>query len=308
MTQPFIRGHAETLSVNNQVCAEPFCTAPLRPQLLSRDLAGAVRIDPNVNWFGSGSSLDHKKSNTTRQQRFNVGFIANYTSDNMPAYKPRTELASASSPLTDTSEPQTTCIEPPVAPSVELSALPPTQNAPVIEDHAQGRQRRRDPSVERCPGCNEAWKRPLPNTEVYHHNSPAENNSDLSKITMNMIAQLVDHGKKADAMYDRWKWRHSHCVPSFEDDFRPLTPPGMESHNDSYVRDNEAPIYDIKIFDPLSNKRKVGSSHDEMLEKPSPKPKKIKKMAEDLPKSLTRFASSPLHSARFAQARRCTLS
>lgn len=68
----------------------------------------------------------------------------------------------------------------------------------------------REPSVRRCLGCNEAWRRPIPDLDSMRVNS-AENPGEYMKLASNMIDRLRSERKNADAAYDDWKWRHSHC-------------------------------------------------------------------------------------------------
>ena len=65
--------------------------------------------------------------------------------------------------------------------------------------------------VERCPGCDDAWRRPIPEMDANH-----------TRLASNMIERLRDESKRADAAYEEWRWRHSHC-------WRPTSPHPTEA-------------------------------------------------------------------------------
>lgn len=64
----------------------------------------------------------------------------------------------------------------------------------------------REPSVERCVGCDEAWKRPYPDLRDC---TQAENGAEFISIAVNLIDRLRDPRTKAE--YEDWQRRHSHC-------------------------------------------------------------------------------------------------
>ncbi|KAF2993797.1 hypothetical protein E8E13_000290 [Curvularia kusanoi] len=67
----------------------------------------------------------------------------------------------------------------------------------------------REPSVERCVGCNEAWRRPIP--DIDQELAPALGNADYMRLTSNFIDRLRDQRRRVDAAYEDWKHRHSFC-------------------------------------------------------------------------------------------------
>lgn len=79
---------------------------------------------------------------------------------------------------------------------------------------------------------------------------------------MNMIAQLQDHRKKADAMYDRWKWKHSHCLQPYYE-ASPPSPSPIEPQDESHTASGDASSGDTKHTDASSNKRKSEIPHDD---------------------------------------------
>lgn len=80
---------------------------------------------------------------------------------------------------------------------------------------------------------------------------------------MNLIAQLQAHQKKADAMYDRWKWKHSHCVPQHDYDTSPPSPAVTEPlQEDLDSPGGDGALPDSKHPQTPSNKRKSEMPHD----------------------------------------------
>ncbi|CAO2649044.1 Nn.00g099930.m01.CDS01 [Neocucurbitaria sp. VM-36] len=228
------------------------------------DLSSPANIDPSTKSSGP-SHQEQPSTTTTRQQRYNVRFIANYTSENMPpSQKPRHDPSPVVPAATESSEPEPepAVQEQPVTQSIEPSIPTAAPSNQAREDQSQSQQRRREPSVERCPGCNEPWKRPLPNTDSYRQSSPAENSNDLGRMSMNLIAKLQAHQKKADAMYDRWKWKHSHCVPQDDYDNSPPSPAFTEPQEDSHSTDGDGTLRDNQHPQTPSNKRKSEAPHD----------------------------------------------
>ncbi|KAJ4370431.1 hypothetical protein N0V83_004949 [Neocucurbitaria cava] len=224
-------------------------------------LPTSASLDSRTKVLGP-SPLDQSNITTTRQQRYNVRFIANYTSENMPpSQKPRHDPPPAAPVASENGEPEPMAREQTITPSIEPSPQSTAPNNQLPEEQPQT-QRRRDPSVERCPGCNEPWKRPLPNADSYRQSSPAENSNELGRMSMNLIAQLQAHQKKADAMYDRWKWKHSHCVPQDDYDVSPPSPAITEPQDDSQSAGGESVLRDSKTPQTPSNKRKSEASQD----------------------------------------------
>lgn len=250
------KSHANSLLTPNYIFMEH-----ARPHDQVPGLPTPASVDPGTKVLGP-SPLDQPNPTTTRQQRYNVRFIANYTSENMPpSQKPRHDPSPAVPAASENGEPEPTAREQTITPSIEPSPQSAAPNNQPPEEQPQT-QRRRDPSVERCPGCNEPWKRPLPNADSYRQSSPAENSNELGRMSMNLIAQLQAHQKKADAMYDRWKWKHSHCVPQDDYDVSPPSPAITEPQDDSQSTGGESVLRDSKPPQTPSNKRKSEAPHD----------------------------------------------
>ncbi|KAF1845994.1 uncharacterized protein K460DRAFT_406221 [Cucurbitaria berberidis CBS 394.84] len=250
--QSAARGHAKPPFQGNPVSMEP-----AKPHDHEAAFSSPTAIESATKTLGPSASSDQTNNSTTRQQRYNVRFIANYTSENMPPFqKPRPDPSPAVPAATENSEPEQS-VTPSIEPSMQ-TAPPPNHQPTEDPSHAQ---RRRDPSVERCPGCHEAWKRPLPNTDSYRHSSPAENGNDLGRMSMNLIAKLQAHKKKADAMYEEWKWTHSHCPPQ-DYDTRPPSEAATEPQHDFHNPNRDGRLPDSKHAQAPSNKRKSDLAHD----------------------------------------------
>jgi hypothetical protein len=194
--------------------------------------------DPSVKTPGSASVPDNSSNpnthtstitstNGTRNHRYNVRFAVNYTSDNMPSsQKARTESSTAASVPSPTTEQQTVPVELPVVVTKEQPA--PAASSPTAQEDSQpsARSRDRESSLERCQGCDEIWRRPLPNLDSVRQNAPAESVTQLLKISQDMVESLRDQGRKFDAAHEDWRWRHSRCVKPASDDHavRPNSP------------------------------------------------------------------------------------
>lgn len=69
------------------------------------------------------------------------------------------------------------------------------------------------------------------------------------------VNRLANHGKKADADYEKWKWEHSHCPQSNGHEQRKRS--SSPFHSDGAARQRNG-------NDPTGNKRKADpSSHDD---------------------------------------------
>ncbi|KAF2133905.1 hypothetical protein P153DRAFT_392530 [Dothidotthia symphoricarpi CBS 119687] len=240
------------------------------------DQTAVVDIRPAAKTMRPSSPHDHingnNNNNTTapvappaRQGRYNVRFAANYTSENMPSSQKHRQDAAPATPAsapTAASEPSPTSQEQPAPteePSIKLfnATLQSTDS-----QQSQSRQKEGESSVERCHGCNEAWRRPLPNIEQFRRASPAETGHELSMTSHNLIAQLRDHRLKADAAYDQWKWHHSHCIPR-EGYIPPTSPSSIASPDDIHSKDTEFVSHNGNHTETLSNKRKSDIPHEE---------------------------------------------
>jgi hypothetical protein len=211
----------------------------------------------------------HHNSSSNRQQRYNVRFAANYTSENMPpSQKARNDLPSpTAAPVIAAGPEQQRSSPAPVATTEETPA--PIVDGAIHYAETQPRTPRdtrdrgdREPSVERCVGCNEAWRRPIPDLDS-RHISPAETNEEFRQIASNMIERLRDQRKKADAAYDEWRWHHSHCTRSDESHYQPTSPSTTEPVDDAPKRANAvARPEEPMTRGTLSNKRKSEALHD----------------------------------------------
>ncbi|KAF2031712.1 hypothetical protein EK21DRAFT_110604 [Setomelanomma holmii] len=211
---------------------------------------------------GSSQPQDHTSSNNSRQQRYNVRFATNHTIENMlPSQKSR------QSPPLPTPPAQVDAVNsPPVTPE---AAVPPiiepairaiTRSCQPSEDQLQSEERHQELSAERCPVCNETYRRPLPefNASATDSNKPQGSSMDMDVGTgmLGIIDRLRKHGKDADADYAQWKAHHERCSrnrPSSSP--RPPTslPPNDRPSN-GQSRANAQP-------EVVSNKRKPEDSH-----------------------------------------------
>jgi hypothetical protein len=85
--------------------------------------------------------------------------------------------------------------------------------------------------------------------------APAENNADYMRLASNMIDRLRDQRKRADAAYEEWKWRHSHC-------YRPASPHSNGSVDDAARRADLVPQSDGSANGQTMNKRKSEAPHE----------------------------------------------
>ncbi|KAF3005826.1 hypothetical protein E8E13_008273 [Curvularia kusanoi] len=197
-------------------------------------------IEPRSNIAGPSSLPEQfftqQNNFGTRQQRYNVRFAANYTSENMPpSQKPRNGSPTPPTAPPVVTEPEQPRSSPaPVSTPEEMTAPPTTTNGKPRQNDSQTRATRdarerseREPSVERCVGCNEAWRRPIPDMD--QELAPAENNADYMRLTSNFIDRLRDQRRRVDAAYEDWKHRHSYC-------HRPASPHSTASLDDNTRR------------------------------------------------------------------------
>lgn len=222
--------------------------------------------DPKSNTTGPSSQpadfYSHQITNGTRQQRYNVRFAANYTSENMPpSQKPRNDpptpnpapavVAEQDQPRSSPAPVTTTEVTPASTTNDSSHPVEP-QPRPVREPRDRSD---REPSVERCSGCNEAWRRPIPDMDS-RHISPAETNEEFRQIASNMIERLRRQNKLADAAYDDWKWRHSHC------NYRPASPYSTGSLDDNKGRPETNPHAEAPTNGSTDRKRKSEIPHE----------------------------------------------
>ncbi|KAF3032527.1 hypothetical protein E8E12_001815 [Didymella heteroderae] len=213
--------HSHSLS-----SAAPYPAASPRSHEHSTERSIPVDIrngsDPRPNITGPSSLPEQfftqQNNFGTRQQRYNVRFAANYTSENMPpSQKPRNEPPTPPTAPAAVAEPEqprssptpVSASEEPATPASNGSSRPtePQPPRPARDSRDRGD---REPSVERCVGCNEAWRRPIPDMDS-DKIAPAQDNAEYMRLAGNLIDRLRNERKKADAAYEEWKWRHSHC-------------------------------------------------------------------------------------------------
>ena len=262
-THPPPRQHSKSLSSGS-----PYLAASSKSHEHSTERPIARNgTEPRANITGPSSLPEQfftqQNNFGTRQQRYNVRFATNYTSENMPSsQKPRN--GSPSPPIAPpvTAEPEQPTSSPVPAPTSDETLAPSTKtNGSSRHSDAQPRPTReardrsdREPSVERCVGCNEAWRRPIPDMDQGPL-APAENNADYMRLASNMIDRLRDQRKRADAAYEEWKWRHSHC-------YRPASPHSTGSVDDAVRRTDLLPQSDGSANSQTMNKRKSEAPHE----------------------------------------------
>jgi hypothetical protein len=190
----------------------------------------------------------------TRQQRYNVRFAATYTSENMPPSQKSCSNDRSTPPteptiLGDSEQHRSHPI--PLAPSSGSAVPASDESAHHVPELPQPARESRDhgdrePSVERCVGCNEAWKRSIPD-RTDEQIAPARNNEEYMRLAGNLIDRLRNERKKADAAYDDWKWRHSHC-------YRQPSPYSTDSSKDANKRTT---IFDLYQAEKRKSKREI---------------------------------------------------
>ncbi|KAI8935692.1 hypothetical protein NX059_007214 [Plenodomus lindquistii] len=167
-------------------------------------------------------TVEPQGSTQTRQQRFNVRFASSNnfsptTFATAPAPRPRPSPpvmpVSPASPV-ETVESPRSHPEQPITTTEEQSTI--TRNdirnmTEPAQDHS--RTDRRSPSVERCLGCKEPWKRPIFDFQKPTGTTKTQNGNDLATGNMAILEQLRAHGRAAEMEHDRWKEKHYHCVP-----------------------------------------------------------------------------------------------
>ncbi|KAJ8108007.1 hypothetical protein OPT61_g8474 [Boeremia exigua] len=266
------RQHSKSVSSGSAYLA-----APHSPHEHSAERTVPVDIrtgaDPRPNITGPSSLPEQfftqQNNFGTRQQRYNVRFAANYTSENMPSsQKPRNEPPTPPTAPAVAAEPEQPRSSPvPVPASTADETVAPVSNGSTRHSEPQPRAIREardrsdhdEPSVERCVGCNEAWTRPIPDMDK-DPLVPAENDADYRRVTSNIIDRLRDQRRKADAAYEDWKWRHSHC-------YRPASPHSIGSVEDACKRSDAVsqPVVsqtDGTVNDNATSKRKSEVPHE----------------------------------------------
>ncbi|KAH8726225.1 hypothetical protein GQ44DRAFT_190052 [Phaeosphaeriaceae sp. PMI808] len=159
---------------------------------------------------------DQTHTNNTRQQRYNVRFAANHTPATMPSVqRSRNSPPLSTIPLSsERSESPVTPQNEKAAPTIEPAIQAITRNLKQSDDSLHSDARARQPSVERCSGCNESWSRPLPSSSNWILDAPTESATDFARATDKLIARIRQYGKDADQRYEQWKEQHSRCPPN----------------------------------------------------------------------------------------------
>ena len=199
-------------------------------------------------------TTDHVNA-SGRHQRYNVRFNTVYTSENMPPnQKSRHDPVPTAPMAAEASEEQSVISEQTITPSVEPATSPANSAPPSIDDQNNPDQQN-EPKLERCKGCNEPWRRPLPGEEQYRLSSPAQNMGEQIKLTEDLIKRLENHTKFADEAYAAWQRRHRWCLnsPPSTDGNPPADP---RSKSTEEASPTATPAY------PVSAKRKSEIPHE----------------------------------------------
>ncbi|RMZ74027.1 hypothetical protein GMOD_00004851 [Pyrenophora seminiperda CCB06] len=204
------------------------------------------------------SPTSDQVNSSGRHQRYNVRFNTVYTSENMPPnQKPRHDPAptAPTAPMAaETNEEPSLASEQTITPSVEPATSPTNSASPSVGDQINSDQQN-EPKLERCQGCNDPWRRPLPGEEQYRLSSPAQNMGEQIKLTEDLIKRLENHTKFADEAYAAWQRRHRWCLtsPPSTDGNPPVDPRSNSTEESSPTA---TPAY------PVSAKRKSEIAHE----------------------------------------------
>jgi hypothetical protein len=207
-----------------------FAPEPTRSPPHPRGPPATTNSDPGFRNPLPSPTLD-QTNGTGRHQRYNVRFNTVYTSENMPPnQKPRNDPPPTTvPPAAEAAEEEKSPSEQTVTPSVEPvtpSAMPRDQSP---EDQPPPQQQAVS-QLERCKGCGEPWRRPLPGEDQYRQSSPARNMGEQLALTQDLIKRLENHAKFADEAYLTWKRKHQWCQPPTSP---PATEPATETRNKS---------------------------------------------------------------------------
>lgn len=203
---------AESGLRNVHSSAPPPAAEPARSPQQARGSLATANTDTAFRNPLPSPTLD-QTNGSGRHSRYNVRFNTVYTSENMPpSQKPRNDPPPAVPPAAEPSEEQTATSDQSVTPSVE--PVTPSAMVPVQSPEEQPQpQQQKDPQLERCPGCQEPWRRPLPGEDQFRLSSPAQNMGEQLALTQDFIKRLENHAKFADEAYLTWKRKHRWCVP-----------------------------------------------------------------------------------------------
>ncbi|RAR05844.1 hypothetical protein DDE82_003755 [Stemphylium lycopersici] len=194
---------------------------------------------------------------TGRHQRYNVRFNTVYTSENMPPnQRPRSDPPPTAPSTVEAGEDQTLASEQTITPSVEPVTPSAMASAQSPEEQPQP-QPQNAPQLERCRGCQEPWRRPLPGEDQYRLSSPAQNMGEQLQLTQDFIKRLENHAKFADEAYATWQRKHRWYTVA-QGTSPPATdaPPETRSKSEEERSPTNAPAY------PVSAKRKSEIPHE----------------------------------------------
>lgn len=253
---PRLTSHYTPQSSNSSLTAHLPATSPRLHEHVTPACAASVAAsasDPSPRSAALPLPPDHV-SPVTRQQRYNVRFVTNYTSTNMPPTqrpRPSPPLPAIMAPAEPVQSPPVSRVEH-VAPRAE-QLTPRADRMPIPDARAmilgQGHKRLEVPSqagAERCPGCHEAYSPPLPT--AWRQQPPAKDAMDYAKATAELLARNRENEKIAEDDYERWKQKHASC---------PVKTPSDLGHDPHHLPING-------ITHGLSNKRKSEQAHDDM--------------------------------------------
>ncbi|EMD62032.1 hypothetical protein COCSADRAFT_173426 [Bipolaris sorokiniana ND90Pr] len=232
-----------------------FALEPTRSPQQERGPAAAPNSDSGFRNPLPSPTLD-QTNGSGRHQRYNVRFNTVYTSENMPpSQKPRNDPPPTAPPTAEPAEDHKSPSEQTVTPSVEPvtpSAIPPPQSP----EEQPPPQQQNAPQLERCKGCQEPWRRPLPGEDQYRLSSPAQNMNDQLALTQDFIKRLENHAKFADEAYATWQRKHRWCV------VQPTSPPATDAPAETRSKSEEGHSPTEAPASLVSTKRKSEIPHE----------------------------------------------
>jgi hypothetical protein len=259
---PRLTSHFAPQSSGPPPVAQFAATSPSSNEHVTSTHSGSG-LDPSPRGTALPPAPDHVSPGTTRQQRYNVRFAANYTSTNMPTtqrLRPSSPLPATTTPIEPVESPPVSRIEPP-APRVEQPA--PRERIPVPDAIAMilGQKHTDGPSpssvdapvqsAERCPGCLETYTAPLP--AAWRQQSTATSAIDYAKAAEDFYARQRENAKAAEEDHDRWRQKHANCVAKVAND---------QGHDSNHSTNHG--VTHNGFTNGHSNKRKSEQSHDDM--------------------------------------------
>jgi hypothetical protein len=214
-----------------------YALKPLQPKLTSAEDRNHTTSNAPQEPAAAGSNtsstdlgVELQPSNRTYiasgRQKFNVRFMANYTSENMPpAPRARPDISTLP-PSPDGHDIEPPKHHQPLSPQGDLSPKTTGPNPPFVEEHLPLPDEYLNMTKERCSFCGDRWERPLPGANLFVQNKPTENGNDFGRSNMNLERNLQAHGRMADALHLKWLRRHWQCElrASSESLARPASP------------------------------------------------------------------------------------